>query len=285
VKRKIIQIDEERCTGCGECVVACAEGALEIRDGVAKVIKEDFCDGLGACIGDCPEGALRIIEREAAGFDPQAVERHLRDTRGAAAVAEFQRQHAVPTPGVADVRRHLEHAKRHAPQSPPSAEPLACGCPGTAVKTKKPTRQAAAVSEQAGLPAQVNPSDLGQWPVQLHLVPPKAPFFDGKELVVLSTCGPVASADVHWRFLRGRSVVVACPKLDRTEPYAQKLAGIFASNDIPRVIVVRMEVPCCGGLTQFVHQGLQLSGRRDLVVDEVIVGTDGAVRGQRRLHG
>ncbi len=289
MKRKIIEIDEARCTGCGLCITACAEGALELRDGVAKVIKEDFCDGLGACIGDCPEGALRIVERDAPDFDPAQVEEHLRSTRGDEAVAEFHRQHGIedakpsPVPSAADVRKALEHAKRHAPQ--PKGGNLACGCPGTAVKTQKPRAAAPATSGGAGLPAQVNPSDLGQWPVQLHLVPPRAPFFHGKELVVLSTCGPVASADVHWRFLRGRSVVVACPKLDRTEPYVEKLAGIFAMNDIPRVIIVRMEVPCCGGLTHFVHQGLQRSGRQDLVVDEVVVGTDGAIRGERRLHG
>jgi NAD-dependent dihydropyrimidine dehydrogenase PreA subunit len=287
MKRKIIEIDEARCTGCGLCVTACAEGALEIQDGVAKVIKEDFCDGLGACIGDCPEGALRIVERDAPDFDPAQVEQHLAKTRGAAGVAEFRRQHAghAAAASPAGFRAALQHAERHAPRPAAGAEPLACGCPGSAVKTQKPRAAAPATVAGAGLPAQVNPSDLGQWPVQLHLVPPRAPFFQGKELVVLSTCGPVASADVHWRFLRGRAVVVACPKLDRTEPYAEKLAGIFASNDIPRVIIVRMEVPCCGGLTHFVHQGLQRSGRTDLVVDEVIVGTDGAIRGERRLHG
>jgi NAD-dependent dihydropyrimidine dehydrogenase PreA subunit len=304
MKRKIIEIDEQRCTGCGLCVTACAEGALEIRDGVAKVIKEDFCDGLGACIGDCPEGALRIIEREAPDFDPNQVEQHLARTRGAEGLAEFRKQHGLDRPSAvkagdvradeaaqrrpatpAGFRAALAEAERHAPQPVASAEPLACGCPGTAVKTQQPRAAAPATPSGAGLPAQVNPSDLGQWPVQLHLVPPRAPFFQGKELVVLSTCGPVASADVHWRFLRGRAVVVACPKLDRTEPYVEKLAGIFASNDIPRVIIVRMEVPCCGGLTHFVHQGLQRSGRTDLIVDEVVVGTDGAIRGERRLHG
>jgi NAD-dependent dihydropyrimidine dehydrogenase PreA subunit len=286
MKRKIIEIDEARCTGCGLCVTACAEGALEIHDGVAKVIKEDFCDGLGACIGDCPEGALRIVERDAPDFDPTQVERHLAATRGAAGVAEFRKQHGLDRPAAAkagDVR--TDEAAQRRPAAPGHGGTLACGCSGSHVKTQKPRAAASAPTAGTGLPAQVNPSDLGQWPVQLHLVPPRAPFFQGKELVVLATCGPVASADVHWRFLRGRAVVVACPKLDRTEPYVEKLAGIFASNDIPRVIIVRMEVPCCGGLTQLVHHGVVLSGRRDLVVDEVVVGTDGAIRGERRLHG
>ncbi len=268
--RKIIEIDEKRCTGCGLCITACAEGALELEDGVAKVVKDDFCDGLGACIGDCPEGALRIVERDVPDFDPKAVEAHLHSTGGREAVARFHREHAANV---------LAGARKDAPDS------LACGCPGTMVRTQEPAGAAPAPADDDGLPAQRNPSELGQWPVQLHLVPPRAPFFAGKELVVLSTCAPVASADVHWRFLRGRAVVVACPKLDRTEPYVDRLAGIFSSNDIPRVMVVRMEVPCCGGLTHIVHSAVQRSGRDDLVVDEIIIGTDGPIKSQRRLHG
>ena len=135
----------------------------------------------------------------------------------------------------------------------------------------------------AGLPDAINPSDLQQWPVQLHLVPPVAPFFQGKELLVLATCGPVASADVHWRFLRGRSVVVACPKLDVTEPYVEKLAMILRENDIPKAIVLIMEVPCCSGLSNMAEQALALSGRKDLEVEEVTLGLDGKVRGTRTL--
>ena len=266
MKRKIIEIDESRCTGCGLCVTACAEGALQIVDGKARVVKDDFCDGLGACIGDCPEGALRIVEREAPAFDQVAVDRHLAASRPAPAPASAPAHHGG----------HGGHGHGGG---------LACGCPGSAVKVQKPGHAAAPAPAGSGLPAQLNPSELGQWPVQLHLVPPRAPFFQGKELVVMATCGPIASADVHWRFLRGRAIVVACPKLDHTEPYVEKLAAIFASNAIPRVLVVRMEVPCCGGLTAIVHEALVRSGRRDLVVDEVILGTDGPVRAERRLHG
>jgi ferredoxin len=260
MKRKIIEIDEPRCTGCGLCVTSCAEGAIAIVNGKAKVVKDEFCDGLGACIGECPEGALRIVEREAPDFDPAAVEVHLAKQK-----APREAAHAPP--------RFV---------APRAEEPLACGCPGSMVRTRgaAPVRPAPR-SADAGLPAQVNASELGQWPVQLHLVPVRAPFFADRELVVLSTCAPVASADVHWRFLRGRAVVVACPKLDRTESYVEKLAAIFASNDIPRVLVVRMEVPCCGGLTRMVQEATLRSGRRDLVVEEVVVGTEGAVMLQR----
>jgi hypothetical protein len=145
--------------------------------------------------------------------------------------------------------------------------------PDTATPAATPTETA------AGLPGQVNPSDLRQWPVQLHLVQPGAPFFMNRELVVLSTCAPIASADVHWRYIRGRGVVVACPKLDRTEPYAAKLAAILKDPTIPRVIVLRMEVPCCGGLTRIVEEAVAASGRTDLAFEEVVVGVDGTVRG------
>jgi len=136
-----------------------------------------------------------------------------------------------------------------------------------------------------GLPDKVQASDLVQWPVQLHLVPPQAPFFQDKELLVLNSCGAVASADVHWRFLRGRSVVMACPKLDVTGPYVEKLTGIMAQNRIPKVVIVRMQVPCCGGLTQMVLQAHADSGRDDLVVEEVTLALDGAVLKQEVIAG
>jgi hypothetical protein len=137
----------------------------------------------------------------------------------------------------------------------------------------------------AGLPDKVNPSDLAQWPVQLHLVPPQAPFFQDKELLVLNSCGAVTSADVHWRYLRGRSVVMACPKLDVTGPYVEKLTAIMRENRIPKVIVVRMQVPCCGGLTQMVLQAHADSGRDDLVVEEATLALDGSVMRQEVIAG
>lgn len=138
-------------------------------------------------------------------------------------------------------------------------------------------RPASAVAGHAGLPPQVNASELRQWPVQMHLVPPGAPFFKGRELVIMSTCAPLASADMHWRFLRGRSVVVGCPKLDRTEGYVEKLASILSEPSIPRVLVVRMEVPCCGKLTNLVQEAVRNTGRGDLSMDEVIVSLEGNV--------
>ncbi len=235
MKRKIIEIDEELCNGCGECVTGCAEGALQIVDGKAKLVNEVFCDGLGACIGTCPTGALKIIERDADEFDEAAVEEHLGNQK---------------------------------PKAPPAG-----GCPGMQVRFGgEPKVEHPAVSEQ------VIPSELNQWPTQLHLVPSVAPFFKDRELVVLSTCAPSASPDVNWRFVRGRAIVIACPKLDRTEGYIEKLTEILKSNGIPKVIIVRMEVPCCGGLSVMVKQAAQQSGRTDLIVEEATIGLNGDVK-------
>jgi NAD-dependent dihydropyrimidine dehydrogenase PreA subunit len=256
MKRKIIEINEDLCDGCGECIVGCAEGALKLINGKAKLVKENFCDGFGDCIGTCPTGALQIVERDAEAFDEDATLEHVRSIGGDEAVQRML--------GAAE--EHEAKAQQHPP---------AGGCPGLKLRfgnkpaSEKPKAQSTTIS------GQVIKSDLDQWPIQLHLVPPTAPFFDGKELVVLSTCSPVASPDVHWRYVRGRSLVVACPKLDRTEGYVEKLAAIMAQNNIPKVIIVRMEVPCCGGLTMITKQAHAASGRTDLVVEEVTIGLDG----------
>lgn len=236
MKRKIIEIDEALCNGCGACVTGCAEGALAIVDGKARLVNEVFCDGLGACIGECPTGALKIIEREAPEFDEAAVEKHLQKSRG---------------------------------------------CPGLQIRFGE---KKAAASSAPAVSGQVIPSELNQWPTQLHLVPPVAPFFKNRELVVLSTCSPSASPDVNWRFIRGRAIVIACPKLDRTEGYVEKLTAILSSNDVPKVIIVRMEVPCCGGLTRMVKEAARRSGRTDLIVEEAVIGLDGELREINRLE-
>jgi NAD-dependent dihydropyrimidine dehydrogenase PreA subunit len=263
MKRKIIKIDEDLCNGCGNCITACAEGALELVDGKAKIVRDLLCDGFGDCIGECPTGALTIEERDCDAFDPQAVEKHLLESSGQGAV---DRMHAA--------------TERHAAKpEPPPPLPHGGGCPGSRMRMATAETDAAPTVTGADMPGQVIKSDLQQWPVQLHLVSPGAPFFMNKELVVLSTCAPIASADTHWRYIRGRGVVVACPKLDRTEPYIAKLAAILQDKTIPKVIVLRMEVPCCGGLTHIVEQAVAESGRSDLVFEEVIVGVDGTVKG------
>ena len=256
-KRKIIKIDEEKCNGCGACVTACSEGALQIIDGKAKLVREDFCDGFGDCLGECPTGALVIEERDAPDFSFQETKQHLMQTQGLPAVRRFE-----------------DAAKKHGIPAP--ADHQHSGCPGSAMRLRQVEAAPAAVSG-SGLPGQVNRSELEQWPVHLRLVRPGTEIFRNKELVVLSTCSPVASADIHWRFLRGRAVVVACPKLDDTSGYAEKLGEILADPTIPRVIVVRMEVPCCGGLTRFVQLAKVLSGREDLEFEEIIISVAGEV--------
>ncbi len=228
-RRKIIEIDEERCSGCARCVTACAEGAIEIVNGKARVIKDTFCDGLGACIGECPEGALAIAEREADPFDEQAVERHLKE-------------------------RHGE------PQAPAQDAPLPCGCPSTHV-------QILATGAVVAAPATVSkreapPSALAHWPVQIRLVPPSAPFLKGASLLVAADCTPVACPNFHEDYLGGRSVLIGCPKFDDTDEYINKFKDIFVAAPLKDVTVLIMEVPCCSGLPMIVRKGLALSGRK-----------------------
>lgn len=242
-------------------------------NGKARLVKEQYCDGLGDCVGECPTGALRVVEIEAPAYDPVATRQHVERLGGAEAVRRFD---AV--------------AQQHNMVSPPSdAAPQGFGgCPGMRMRMPTAAPAAAAVPTSGnGLPGSIQPSELRQWPIQLHLVSPGAPFFRNKELVLMSTCAPLASADVHWRFLRGRSVVVACPKLDNTDGYVEKLAAILADPTIPRVIVVRMEVPCCRGLMSLVAAGLSKSGRSDVEVEEVVVGVNGEIQAveQTRMGG
>jgi len=266
--RKIIEIDEAKCNGCGKCVTGCAEGALAIINGKARVVKEQFCDGFGDCVGECPTGALKIVEREAPEFNENAVRTHLAQTRGTTGIQQFEKAQAV----------HASHPSVPAPTVP--VAPRFSGCPGSAQRMRAATGspETNRPTPTQGLPPTVNRSELTQWPVQLHLVSPQAPFFKNRELVLLSTCAPIASADVHWRFIRGRSVIVACPKLDRRDGYVEKLAEILSELTVPKVIVVRMEVPCCGGLTAILQEAVELSGRTDLQVEEVVVGLDGAIQ-------
>ena len=273
-KRKIITIDEALCNGCGECITACAEGALQLVDGKARLVKEQFCDGFGDCIGDCPTGALKVEDVESDAFDIDATAAHLRQTQGEEAAAKMY----------AANERHAAKEAAAAPAPAPS-HPAGGGCPGSRMRFQQQAQPdpVSASPTGSGPAPQAIRSELQQWPVQIHLVQPGAPFFMNKELVVLSTCSPVASADVHWQFMRGRAVVVGCPKLDNTDPYAQKLGGILAEPSIPKVIIVRMEVPCCGGLTMIVRQAAELSGRPDLVVEEVTVGVSGDILGTKTL--
>lgn len=216
--RKIIHIDEEKCTGCGACAEACHEGAIGMADGKAKLLRDDYCDGLGDCLPACPAGAITFTEREAAAYDQAAVQ--------------------------------AEKAGKK--------EPPACGCPGTHARKISRTAAEGACENPETAPEPV--SRLNQWPVQIKLVPVNAPYFDGAKLLVAADCTAYAYAGFHEKFMRGRITLIGCPKLDGVD-YAEKLTEILRSNDIRSVTVVRMEVPCCGGLEYAVRTALQASGK------------------------
>jgi ferredoxin len=228
--RNIINIDEDKCNGCGQCVVDCAEAALQVVNGKAKLIKEIYCDGLGACLGSCPTGALTIVQRESDLFDEAATEKHMEKTRG---------------------KKEVPH-----------------GCPGS--RTVDFSEEARAVHA-----AGVRP-ELTNWPVQLNLVPTNAPYFSNADLLLAADCTAFSAVNFHSRFIKGKKVLIACPKLDDAQHYHQKLIEIFRENSIKSVTVVRMEVPCCGGLSYIVKQAIQAAGR-DLPYSEVIIGIKGEV--------
>jgi len=236
--RKIVRIDEEKCDGCGACVPSCAEGALQIIDGKARLISEKYCDGLGACLGECPQGALIIEERESEEFDEEAVKHHLA----------------------------LEE---------PVAEPLPCGCPGATVRQFE--AQAQAEIESPPITAPSPKSVLSQWPVQLTLVPPGAPFLQGADLLLAADCVPFAYAGFHQDFLREHALLVACPKLDDYEAHQQKLIQILRQSGVKSLTVVHMEVPCCFGLVHMAKQAIALSGK-DIPFKELAVGVRGELK-------
>ncbi len=248
-KRKIIEIDEEKCDGCGQCVVACAEGALQIIDGKAKVVNEVFCDGLGACIGECPEGALTIVERDAPEFDEAAVREHLAREGGEA-----------PAPG---------HARVHAVTEP-------CGCPSANPMVLRSTHAASEHAHHAHVAHGDLPPELTNWPVQWKLVQPASPFFRGADVLISADCVPFAFRDFHGRFLAGRPVVIGCPKLDEQGPYLEKLTALLEQARPRSVTVVHMEVPCCSGLMRMVEEAIGRSGT-DIPVKKVVVGIKGDV--------
>ncbi|UCC44401.1 MAG: 4Fe-4S binding protein [Candidatus Zixiibacteriota bacterium] len=225
--RKIVRIDEELCDGCGDCVPACAEGAIQIIDGKAKLVSDTFCDGLGVCLGECPQNAITIEEREAPEFDEAAVTQHLaklrKDTQSASMIA-------------------ASHPAKE------SAAPQ-CGCPGSAMQQLNPAANAAPpASQEVSQP--VMPSQLGHWPIQLMLVPPQAPFLKNADLLICADCVPFTVPDFHYRYLTGRALVVGCPKLDDLQHYYDKLKSIYQEAAPRSITVLKMEVPCCDGIAQ-----------------------------------
>ena len=235
--RRIIEIDQEKCNGCGACAAACHEGAIGMVDGKAVLLRDDYCDGLGDCLPTCPTGAITFVEREAAAYDEAAV-----------------------------LAKKAEALKGTAPrQTPPSG-----GCPGSMAQALRP-----AVAQAVSAPQDGAVSHLAQWPVQIKLVPVEAPWFNGARLLIAADCTAYARADFHQRFMRGRITLIGCPKLDEGD-YAEKLTEILRRNDIRELTIVRMDVPCCGGMQRAAETALRQSGKF-IPWQGVTLGRDGNI--------
>lgn len=247
VMRKIIEIDEELCDGCRLCVPACAEGAIQIVDGKAKLVADKYCDGLGACLGECPNDALHIIEREAEDFDEEAVHEFLESKEESDKAAET----ALP-----------------------------CGCPSIQVQSFFSQSSGPDKAEKA---PQTGPtSDLSHWPVQIRLVPPNAPFLKGADLLVSADCAPFAYPNFHRDFIKGKVVMVGCPKFDEVKAYIQKFVEIFATADIKSITVAVIEVPCCQGLPMIIKKGMTLAGKK-IPSEQVTISTRGQILKKEEL--
>ena len=225
--RKIIQIDEELCDGCGLCVPDCAEGSLKIVNGKAKLVADNLCDGLGACLGACPTGALKIIEREADEFDEEAVEEYL--------AKEKAKQEAQP-------------------------QTMACGCPSTQIKNLKP----ASACQTANIPTKLAGGDsaslLTHWPIQIRLVPPTAPFLQNADLLIAADCTAVSARNFQDKYLAGKVVMMGCPKFDDADNYVERLAEIIRNCNLKRITVLIMEVPCCSAMNVILEKAIKLAG-------------------------
>lgn len=215
MKRRIIEIDQEKCNGCGACAQACHEGAIGMVNGKAQLLRDDYCDGLGDCLPTCPTGAITFVEREAAAYDEQAVKENQRKKQQAQGGCPGQRMRQFSRPAPA----------AHSPSSPGE-----------------------------------NVSQLAQWPCQIKLAPVNAPYFDGARLLIAADCAAYAYAGIHEDFMAGKVTLIGCPKLDSVD-YSEKLTQIIAQNDIQSVTILRMEVPCCGGLEMAAKKALQQSGK------------------------
>mgnify|MGYP005841322649 CR=1 FL=1 len=246
MKRKIISIDEEKCNGCGLCVNACHEGAIELVDGKARLVSDEYCDGLGDCLPECPTGAIEMIEKDTVAYDEEAVHRRMDERKGASVKSE-----------------------KHIP----------CGCPGTA------SRMLGRMPEAAGASAEIRdqghnshdlPSELRQWPVQLSLINTRAEYLKNADLLIAADCTAYAYAGFHRDFMKGRITIIGCPKLDDNEYYRKKLAEILRTNSIKSITVVRMQVPCCGGIVSAVKSAM-IDSQIIVPYSEVIITPDGSI--------
>jgi Fe-S-cluster-containing hydrogenase component 2 len=251
MKRKIITINKELCNGCGNCVTACSEGALQIVDGTAKLVKEDFCDGFGDCTGECPTGALAIEERESKNFDEQATKEYLLKTRGKEAVWKME-----------------EAQKKHTVKK---SSTMPCGCPVTLTQIINRIAVSDIFSHTK------SESQLRNWPVQITLLPLKAPYYEDADLLVAADCCAYAYAGFHNDFIKDHTLSIGCPKFDNANAYKEKLSTIIGDNNIRSVTVTYMEVPCCMGLVRLVEESVKQSGKV-IPIKKIQVGIRGEIQ-------
>ncbi len=242
--RNIVEINEDKCNGCGLCVDACHEGAIEMIDGKARMTTDKYCDGLGACLPACPAGAITIIQREAEAFDEQAVKEK-------------------------EEKKKVE--SKHAEQ-----QPLACGCPGHMSKKLERTESKHVEEKKTETSYEKQESCLNQWPVQLRLINSRADYLKGADILIAADCTAYAYGNFHKDFIDGRICIIACPKLDNNDDNKEKLQEILENNDIKSVTVVRMEVPCCGGIIHAV-KGAMLDAKKIIPYSEITIGLDGSI--------
>lgn len=254
--RSIVKINEEKCNGCGLCIPNCAEGALKIIDGKAKLIGDVLCDGLGACLGHCPMDAIEIMERDAEEFDEREVERRMSGMNNNNTENKVEQQLQKSGNG------HAAHAGG--------------GCPGSRMRTFGKVQE-----QQEGENVKVN-SQLRQWPVQLTLVSPSAPYFKNADLLITADCVPFAYGNYHQDFLKNKAVVVGCPKLDDLDSYIRKLTSLIGENDLESITVLRMEVPCCGGIASAAKEARDKSGV-EIPIKVVTIGIEGEILGKQYI--
>lgn len=270
--RKIIEIDEDLCDGCGNCIPSCPEGALQVIDGKARLVSDLFCDGLGACIGECPTGAMKVVEKEAQPYDERKVMENI--VRQGPNTIKAHLKHLKDHEESGYLNQAIQYLKEKGMKNPlESNEPTHhhSGCPGARMmdfSARKPN--------QSGSNANLD-SELRQWPVQLHLVHPGAPYFRNADILVSADCVPFAYANFHHDLLKGKALVIGCPKLDDTDAYKDKIKSIIEMSSPKSFTVAIMEVPCCGGLYHIVQQAVSESESK-VPVNRLVIGIDGCKR-------
>jgi ferredoxin len=287
MKRKIIQINEERCNGCGLCTQVCAEAALEVVNGKATLVKDFYCDGMGACLDVCPVGALAVVEKESEAYNVDKTVEHVEKTLGKEAVKNvhgYEGEDECCADGCCsdDCCGDIEDEVELIEDIIMSSKGCGGGCSGGAIKDLSHKHGESgggccASGGGCGGHGSSNTSELSQWPIQLHLVTPTAPYFENADIVISADCAPFAFANFHERFLKGKKLIIFCPKLDEgQDSYIDKLTELFKTQNIKSVTIVRMEVPCCGGVERIVEEALNRSGV-NVLIKEYILSLEGGV--------